>query len=76
MSLIDCPRCLGRYVDPSPVAALNPRPCPYCTGNTSAAPTTPDLEGYEKALVGGEPAGWMSKAQFEELRRKLMEGPC
>ena len=51
MSLIDCPRCLGRYVDPSPVAALNPRPCPYCTGNTSAAPAQPlDLEDYQRAL--------------------------
>lgn len=97
MSLIDCPRCLGRYVDPSPVAALTPRPCPYCTGNTST-PATPDPEGYEKALaaaktigppppevtfhesaggiavmLGDEPAGWMSKAQFEELMRQLRE---
>lgn len=56
MSLIDCPRCLGRYVDPSPVAALNPRPCPYCTGNTSAAPAQPlDLDELRRVWETLEP---------------------
>lgn len=50
MSLIDCPRCLGRYVDPSPVAALNPRPCPYCTGNTPAA------QDWRRHLLGNPQA--------------------
>lgn len=99
MNFIDCPRCRGRYVDPSPVAALNPRPCPYCTGNTSAAPTAIDPQGYEKAIaaaraigpvppevtfyevaggvgafLGDEPAGWMTRVQFEAMKQRLGGG--
>lgn len=33
MSQIDCPRCGTRYVDPSPAAMLEPRPCPQCKAN-------------------------------------------
>lgn len=91
---LTCPRCHTTYVDPSPAAAVEPRDCPWCGHITSAAPATPDPEGYEKALaaaktlgpppqvtfhesgggiavmLGDEPAGWLTRAQFEELRRK------
>lgn len=27
---LTCPRCRTCYVDPSPAAMLEPRPCPHC----------------------------------------------
>lgn len=54
---LTCPRCHTDYVDPSPAAAVEPRDCPWCGHIASAAPTTPDPEGYEKALDAAKTLG-------------------
>lgn len=40
MSQLDCPGCGLRYVDPSPAAVVEPRPCPQCGAKPPSAVET------------------------------------
>lgn len=54
---ITCQACDTDYIDPSPAAAAEPRPCPWCsqttaasTNNTSAGGWDMSPEAYQRAL--------------------------
>lgn len=54
---ITCQACDTDYLDPSPAAAAEPKPCPWCshttaapTVNTSAKSWTASPEAYQRAL--------------------------
>jgi hypothetical protein len=48
------------------VRAMPPPPPPV---------TFHEVDGGFLAMVGGEPAGWMTREQFEELKRQIKETP-
>lgn len=51
---ITCQTCQTDYVDPSPAAAAEPRPCPWCSHTTAAPGPSPftkeSLEAAWKAV--------------------------
>lgn len=63
MSQMDCPRCGMRYVDPSPAAMLEPRPCPQCKAKPPSV--------VETVVAARDAKIRKLEAELTDLRRSL-----